>query len=63
VASTSFPRNVSEYEYAGGIRGREIEVFKGEVTDLLLPAHAEIIIEGLGYPGKTMMESPLHRLK
>ena len=58
VGSTSFPKTVSEYEYAGGIRGQGIEVFKGEVTDLLLPARSEIILEGVSYPGKTMKEGP-----
>lgn len=58
VGSQSFPKNISEYEYAGGIRGRAIEVFKGDVTDLLLPANAEIILEGVSYPGKTMKEGP-----
>ena len=58
VGAQSFPKNVSEYEYAGGIRGQAIEVFKGEVTDLLLPARAEIILEGVSCPGKTTMEGP-----
>lgn len=58
VGSTSFHKNVSEYEFAGGIRGQGIEVFKGEATDLLLPVHAEIILEGVSYPGKTMKEGP-----
>ena len=57
-ASTSFPKDVSEYEFAGGINGAPIEVFKSEVTGLLLPAHAEIIIEGFSYPDKTAEEGP-----
>jgi 4-hydroxy-3-polyprenylbenzoate decarboxylase len=58
VGTQSFPKNVSEYDHAGGVRGSPIEVFKGEVTDLLLPARAEIILEGVCYPGKTMREGP-----
>lgn len=46
VGAMAFPKNVSEYEYAGGIRGRPIEVVLGETTDLLIPARAEIAIEG-----------------
>jgi len=57
-AATSFPKDVSEYEYAGGINAAPIEVFKSEVTGLLLPAHAEIIIEGFSYPDKTDSEGP-----
>ncbi|MFC1869994.1 UbiD family decarboxylase [Chloroflexota bacterium] len=36
----------SEYEYAGWMRGAPIEVVKGEVTGLPIPATAEIVIEG-----------------
>jgi UbiD family decarboxylase len=58
VGSQSFPKNISEYDCAGGMRGQGIDVIQGEVTDLLLPAHAEIILEGVSYPGKTMLEGP-----
>jgi UbiD family decarboxylase len=54
----SFPKNVSEYDVAGGVAGRGIEVVKGEVTDLLIPASAEIVIEGVAYPEKTSEEGP-----
>jgi UbiD family decarboxylase len=36
----------SEYEVAGGISGEPVELVKCETSDLLVPAHAEIIIEG-----------------
>jgi 4-hydroxy-3-polyprenylbenzoate decarboxylase len=58
VASTSFPKNVSEYEFAGGINGAPIEVFRSDVTGLLLPANAELIIEGFSYPDKFASEGP-----
>ena len=58
VSATSFPKDVSEYEYAGGIAGEAVEVFESEITGLLLPAHAEIIIEGFCYPDKTAAEGP-----
>lgn len=54
----SFPKNVSEYEVAGGVTGHRIEVVKGEATDLLIPALAEIVVEGVAYPGKTFDEGP-----
>jgi UbiD family decarboxylase len=57
-AATSFPKDVSEYEFAGGINGAPIEVFKSEITGLMLPANAELIIEGFSYPGKTASEGP-----
>jgi len=58
TAATSFPKNVSEYEYAGGINGAPIEVFKSEITGLLLPANAELIVEGFSYPDKKASEGP-----
>jgi 4-hydroxy-3-polyprenylbenzoate decarboxylase len=58
ASSTSFPKDVSEYEFAGGINGSPIEVFKSDVTNLTLPAHAEIIVEGFAYPDKVAPEGP-----
>jgi UbiD family decarboxylase len=51
---------VSEYDFAGAIKGAPIEVFPGPVTGLPLPAHAEIILEGdLLPPGETSaLEGP-----
>ncbi|MFC1870101.1 UbiD family decarboxylase [Chloroflexota bacterium] len=37
---------VSEYEFAGFMRGAPIEVVRGELTDLPIPATSEIVIEG-----------------
>lgn len=58
VSATSFPKDVSEYEFAGGIAGEPIEVFESDITGLTLPAHADIIIEGFSYPDKTAEEGP-----
>ncbi|MCC6472707.1 MAG: UbiD family decarboxylase [Burkholderiales bacterium] len=58
VSATSFPKDVSEYEFAGGINGAPIEVFKSDITGLTLPANAEIIIEGWSHPNKTESEGP-----
>lgn len=35
-----------EYELAGGLRGKPVEVIKCETSDILVPANAEMIIEG-----------------
>lgn len=37
---------VSEYDLAGSIRGKPIEVVKAETNDLPVPATAEIVVEG-----------------
>ena len=46
VASTDVPNRVNEYDYAGGILGRPLQVVKGPMTGLPIPADAEIAIEG-----------------
>ncbi len=49
---------VSELEYAGGIKGRPIEILEGSYTGLPIPAHSEIAVEGEIVPGETMPEGP-----
>ncbi|MGE5539855.1 MAG: UbiD family decarboxylase [Gemmatimonas sp.] len=46
AAVTPVPESLSEYEFAGLMRGRGIEVVRGVTVPLLVPAHAEIVIEG-----------------
>ncbi|HEV7664151.1 MAG TPA: UbiD family decarboxylase [Chloroflexota bacterium] len=58
VGSQTFPKNVSEYEFAGGIKGQAIPVVRGQTTDLLLPANAEFVIEGEIRPGSIKSEGP-----
>jgi UbiD family decarboxylase len=58
VGSQTFPKNVSEYEFAGGIKGEPIPVVRGKTTDLLLPANAELVIEGIIRPNSVKAEGP-----
>jgi len=58
VGSQTFPKNVSEYEYAGGIKGEPIPVVRGKATDLLIPANAELVIEGIIRPNSVKAEGP-----
>lgn len=58
VGSQTFPKNVSEYEFAGGIKGEPIPVVRGTTTDLLLPANAEFVIEGIIRPSAVRLEGP-----
>jgi 4-hydroxy-3-polyprenylbenzoate decarboxylase len=58
VGSQTFPKNVSEYEYAGGIKGEPIPVVRGTTTDLLLPANAELVVEGIIRPNSVKAEGP-----
>ena len=58
VGSQTFPKNVSEYEYAGGIKGQPIPVVRGKKSDLLIPANAELVIEGIIRPNSVKSEGP-----
>lgn len=60
AAGQSVPYGVSEYDHAGGLRGAPVEVIKGEVTGLPIPATAEIAIEGEAPPPseETRVEGP-----
>ncbi len=58
IASLQTPPGISEYDIAGGIRGEPIEVVKGEVTGLPLPAYAEIVVEGESLPTESRVEGP-----
>lgn len=58
VAGNSFPKTESEYDYYGGIHGKPVEVFRSDLTGLLLPANAEIIVEGFCTAGDTADEGP-----
>jgi UbiD family decarboxylase len=58
AASFHMPWGTCEYDYAGWARGEPIEVVKGPVTGLPIPAHAEIAIEGFVHPGEVLEEGP-----
>lgn len=58
VGSQTFPKNISEYEFAGGIKGQAIPVVRGKTTGLLLPANAELVIEGVIRPNSVKAEGP-----
>ena len=58
VGSQTFPKNVSEYEFAGGIKGEPIPVVRAQTSDLLLPANAELVVEGVIQPNSVKTEGP-----
>ena len=48
----------SELDYAGGIRGKPIDVIPSEIHRLPIPAHAEVVLEGEISATETRSEGP-----
>lgn len=57
-AVTPVPDTLSEYAFAGLLRDSKTEVIKSLGNDLLVPASAEIILEGFIYPNDMAPEGP-----
>ena len=58
AAVTPVPDSLSEYQFAGLLRGAKTEVVKCLGSDLQVPASAEIVLEGVIHPGETALEGP-----
>lgn len=58
AGSTLVSSQTSEYEVAGALRQKPVDVFKSDLTGLTLPAKAEIIAEGYIDPNELMEEGP-----
>jgi UbiD family decarboxylase len=52
------PYGLSEYNFAGGLRGEPLEVVRLERSGLQVPATAEMVIEGECLPGDQKAEGP-----
>jgi 4-hydroxy-3-polyprenylbenzoate decarboxylase len=57
-AVTPVPDTLSEYQFAGLLRGSKTELVKCLGSDLQVPASAEIVLEGAIHPGETALEGP-----
>jgi 4-hydroxy-3-polyprenylbenzoate decarboxylase len=57
-AVTPVPDNLSEYQFAGLLRGARTEVTTCIGSDLSVPASAEIVLEGHITPDETALEGP-----
>jgi len=58
AAVTPIPDTLSEYQFAGLLRGAKTEVTPALAGDLQVPANAEIVLEGHIAPGETADEGP-----
>jgi 4-hydroxy-3-polyprenylbenzoate decarboxylase len=57
-AVTPVPDSLSEYQFAGLLRGSKTELVKCIGNDLQVPASAEIVLEGVIHPDETALEGP-----
>jgi len=59
AAVTKLPLNESEFDFAASLRGgRPLEVVKAKTVDLMVPAQAEIVLEGYISTRETRREGP-----
>jgi 4-hydroxy-3-polyprenylbenzoate decarboxylase len=57
-AVTPVPDSLSEYQFAGLLRGSKTELVKCLGSDLQVPASSEIVLEGVIHPEEVAMEGP-----
>ena len=58
AAVTPIPDALSEYQFAGLLRGERTELVRCIGSDLQVPAGAEIVLEGVIHPGEEALEGP-----
>jgi 4-hydroxy-3-polyprenylbenzoate decarboxylase len=57
-ASAPLPKHIDEFMLAGFIKGEPVELVKCKTNDLLVPANAEIVLEGYVEQGDLTLEGP-----
>ena len=57
-AVTPIPDTLSEYQFAGLLRGRRSRVVESSLTGLPIPGGAEFVLEGHIHPGEMATEGP-----
>lgn len=58
AAVTPIPDTLSEYAFAGLLRGSKTTLVNCQTNDLQVPAQAEFVLEGFIYPNETALEGP-----
>ena len=56
ATSAALPKGIDEVTAAGGLKGAPIEMVRAKTSDLLVPAQAEIVVEGEIHPTGRMKE-------
>ena len=52
------PPDIDELVFAGFLRGASVEMVRAQTVDILVPARAEIVLEGYVDPQESRMEGP-----
>jgi 4-hydroxy-3-polyprenylbenzoate decarboxylase len=58
AAVAPIPDALSEYQFAGLLRGSRTEIVKCLGSNLQVPASSEIVLEGVIHPGESALEGP-----
>jgi len=59
LASITYaPEGIDKFDMAGGLRGKPVELVKGETINIEVPRHAEFVMEGQILPGVRETEGP-----
>jgi len=58
MGGTEIGDGISEFDVAGGLRGKPLELVRGPLTGLPFPANAEIVLEGFVDPEIKVPEGP-----
>jgi len=58
AATAPLPDDFDEMLFAGFLRGESVEMVACETVDLMVPAHAEIVMEGYVDPAESRIEGP-----
>ena len=58
AAMMPLPESISEFAFVGLLRGRGVELSRGQEIGIEAPARAEFVLEGTVHPGERRMEGP-----
>ena len=58
AAAAAYPDGMDEYDLAGGLQQEPVQLISCHTVDLEVPAHSEIVIEGLIQPGVRVQDGP-----
>jgi 4-hydroxy-3-polyprenylbenzoate decarboxylase len=58
AAAAAYPDGMDEFDLAGGLQQEAVQLIPCQTVNLEVPAHSEIVIEGLIQPGGRVQDGP-----